>query len=446
MPLGELTQRQAERVTFRPLGRIHKGTRTPIIDEKTGEQKEKSGQPLWDMQNEAYWVLTTADENVAQKWREVYGEEPQSIRIMLPWKTPDEVFGNLSWREEWDSHGLVHRCDGTHIQRRRKKNTFLYESWKMGDPEAPKCPYVHLEDDAEKGCVMKGRVAVMLPDLIDTQAFGFFILETGSINDVAGVRDALYEAYDIATSLGRPNGFQGAEFICTREWRIISKRWASGHKREHDWMITMHVASDWLKAQAREMRALSQGRPVQAALPGPVQAFSAPLELDDLPEDMVHAPQAGTVVDVEAEDIEPTEEAEPTETTPPEEPPTEPASVITEDMTPIQMARAIRKAAGWVIAEMKWQRPEGARRLGEKNKKAQRIAAILSKALPVDDPAPRHALLGWLFQLDSGSASDLIHAEADVILEIWEDTPFNLKENATDQIINLYELALEMAQ
>ena len=89
MPIAALTRTEAG---FPRLGKIRKG------DEKAGNRPGK------DLD---YFRVVTDRPGLADKVRELYGNEPKEIKVWLPYATPEENFD--PWMKEYGSAGLKRR-------------------------------------------------------------------------------------------------------------------------------------------------------------------------------------------------------------------------------------------------------------------------------------------------------------------------------------------------
>src|SRR5262245_40522860 len=82
---------------FPELGVLRKGAAKPDSGNKPGADLK-------------HFRFDSDDADAAKLFKEIYGDEPRSIRVLVPFATVDENFE--AWREAWTASSLQHRCDG----------------------------------------------------------------------------------------------------------------------------------------------------------------------------------------------------------------------------------------------------------------------------------------------------------------------------------------------
>ena len=122
-----------------------------------------------------YFRLDTKLPDVQAQFEAVYGKEPVSVRVFLPYQTPAD---NLdAWREEYSASSLLHRCDGETM------NTWRTPDGKYSQERRP-CPYMagtKQRTKKEPGCKPVGRLKVIVPEL---QRLAYLTVQTTSIHDI----------------------------------------------------------------------------------------------------------------------------------------------------------------------------------------------------------------------------------------------------------------------
>lgn len=243
MPIAGLTDRESANRRFTPLGKIRKG------------MKDKQG----NMIDLSYFRFIAVSPEIQAAFEAIYGKEPQSIRILLPYRTMEENWDTSM--EEWGKSGLIHRCNGIFMTQWLQ----LPEKTYVRDPEMLQqkpCPYASGEKKRTKqteGCKRVGYLAVMIPELLAIGHLGYVTVETHSINDLANITSSILHAEDAAHSGGRPRLLQGIEFIMRRVEENISVRWKGKDgeyrkTRQDRWMIRLDPAQEWAQRMIEQAR------------------------------------------------------------------------------------------------------------------------------------------------------------------------------------------------
>lgn len=234
MAIKGLTDRGA---SFPQLGTLRKGAPKP----------EKG--PGRDLK---HFRFDSDDADAADRFRTVYGDEPTSVRVFLPFRTAAENFE--AWQEHWTAGALQHRCDGeTCVLWLTPRHTY--------SQQAVPCPHRDLDRDVRERCKPTGRVKVIIPEL---RRLAYVTVLTSSIHDIMEL-SAQIEALE--TFRG---DLRGIPLILRRQPREISTpSGADGKRRRMEkWLLSIEAAPTWvdLQLQAQE----------QAALPAPMRLLPAP--------------------------------------------------------------------------------------------------------------------------------------------------------------------------
>jgi hypothetical protein len=234
MPIRGLTDRGA---SFPQIGTLRKGAPKP----------EKG--PGRDLK---YFRFDSDDSDATDRFRTVYGDEPTSVRVFLPFRTAVENFE--AWQEHWTAGALQHRCDGeTCVLWLTPRHTY--------SQEAKPCPHMNVARDERDRCKPTGRLKVIIPEL---RRLAYVTVLTSSIHDIMEL-SAQIEALEAFRS-----DLRGIPLILRRQPREISTpSGADGKRRRMEkWLLSIEAAPTWvdLQLQAQE----------QAALPAPMKLLPAP--------------------------------------------------------------------------------------------------------------------------------------------------------------------------
>jgi hypothetical protein len=269
MPIKGLTDRGA---SFPEIGRIRKGA------------KKTRNRPGPDLQ----WFRVEFDEfekEADAKFKEIYGDQPRLLRIVLPLPTSIKPGGEIdnpnwdAWREAYLAGGMIHRCDGERVWYHINPMTGEHEV-RNGEPETI-CPCATSPDNKtpigyyinQKGkktpvfCEYIGRLQVILPEL---ERFAYLTLITQSFYDIINLSQQMNGYIQIHGNL------QGIPFIVQRKpAEIPAPIGENGRKvRITKWMLSIETDPDWVKAKLESMR--------QAAIPQlPEGSPEAPGEFDE---------------------------------------------------------------------------------------------------------------------------------------------------------------------
>lgn len=255
MPIRGLTDRGA---SFPQIGTLRKGA--PKVDEK------RPGQDL------KHFRFDSDDTDAMTRFQTVYGDEPTSIRVFLPFRTAAENFE--AWQEHWTAGALQHRCDGeTCVLWLTPRNTY--------SQDAKPCPHLSVDRAEKNRCKPTGRLKVIVPEL---RRLAYVTVLTSSLHDIMGLTGQLEAIESMRGDL------RGIPMILRRQPREISTpSGADGKRRRMEkWLLSIEAAPTWvdLQLQAQE----------QAALPAPRLLLPAPMA-DPFTGEVVDADEDGEIPD-----------------------------------------------------------------------------------------------------------------------------------------------------
>lgn len=301
MPIKGLTDKNSVTPRFTRLGKIRKGVKQ--VDPKTGKER------MIDLD---FFRFTGEGQHAAEierAFHDAYGAEPVMIRVFLPFATVDENW--QTWMEEWGASGLIHRCDGEFMV--QWQNPDLTYSKDYDCHQRKPCPYCSGEKERTEqkpGCDHVGRLAVMIPELLELGYLGYVTVETHSINDLANITASLTDAYNKAQDAHRPNGLQGIEFSLRREFEQIGVRYFNQKAgkyiktRGDKWMIRIDPSREWALAQIETSRRMALGAQID------MPALTVDGDFEAVETDCGLLPESETEAQVlEAETVEPEPEA-----------------------------------------------------------------------------------------------------------------------------------------
>jgi hypothetical protein len=217
-----------------PIKRLEQEADFPRIGElRKGAPKPNDKQPGRDLGE--HFRFTSNDAAVLAAFRAVYGDEPASVRVFLPFRTANE---NLSaWQEELVAGGLVHRCDG--------ETCVLWLDKKTGK-------YHHEPKPCPGGCKQVGRLSVVIPEL---RRLAYVTVLTTSIHDIINLTKHL-RAYE-----GLRGDLRGIPFVLYRTKSKIPTPGTDGKRtRREKWLLAIMPQPQWVDLQltAQEVAAMPQ--------------------------------------------------------------------------------------------------------------------------------------------------------------------------------------------
>lgn len=236
-------------------GITDKGVKLPVLGTlRKGAPKPDRG-PGKDLD---YWRFDTEDPTAKALFEQVYGTEPRTIRVVLPYNTIDENW--QAWKEEWSSSSLKHRCDG--------ETCVLHQ--------LPNGTYSTAPVPCPGNCKQAGYLTVILPEL---QRFAAVTVLTTSIHDIMQLQGNL-------ETLALNGTVRGIPLMLSRVPKEISvpnldkngnplkdqKGQPKPRARRVKWLVQLEPQPKWLDifltGSENAARALAQGVPPQMlALP-----------------------------------------------------------------------------------------------------------------------------------------------------------------------------------
>lgn len=204
---------QNQEIRFPKLGSLRKGAPKP----ERGPGRDLN-----------YFRFDPIDEQTGREFTEIYGDEPRSINVFLPYATTDENF--QCWQEEYSASELKHRCDGEVVYERDPRTGQLTKT------DTP-CP---------GGCQEVGRLTVIIPEL---KRFAYVTVLTGSAHDLAELLSNLQAIEMLQRDL------RGIPMVLRRVKRMISTpddRTGKRARREK-WLLNIEVAPQWARSMLTSM-------------------------------------------------------------------------------------------------------------------------------------------------------------------------------------------------
>lgn len=228
-----------------------------------------------------YWRFTAEGRNAAaieQAFAAKFGKEPTAVEVFLMAATPDEAFP--SWMEFWKASSLERRCDGETCQLRRVGNQMVRQ------PVPCICA---TENTPKPNCVKVGRLAVVIPALIEAGYIGEVVVETHSGDDLRTLMSRLSIVYQTALQYG--GDLRGVPFILSREPVSMSTPRDNGERvKATKYQVRLEPAQAWTARAIEQTRASSMAlasgerlaiaAPAAAALPAPRHIDPATGEID----------------------------------------------------------------------------------------------------------------------------------------------------------------------
>lgn len=195
-----------------------------------------------------FFRFVSDDEDTAAAFARWYGNQPNGIRILLPYRTVEENL--FAWKQAYTAGALQHRCD---------RNTCVLwrdEDGSMRTDPKP-CP---------GGCKYSGILEVIIPQLGRLATVSVI---TGSINDIINIHANLLWLQTTNGSL------QGIPLILRRVEREISTPRDGGKRtRAKKWLIQIEAEQDWVRLQleAHKQQALTGMKGLLSAAPPEILA------------------------------------------------------------------------------------------------------------------------------------------------------------------------------
>lgn len=199
-------------------GLTDKGSSFPQVGvlRKGGEAVDgKRGKDL------AHFRFTSDFKEVQDKFASVYGAEPASVRVYLPYQTPSENFS--AWIENWSKSGLMWRGDGENLVLwRTTSGTYSQET----KPQPT-------------GGKQVGRLSVIIPEL---DRLAYVTALTTSIHDIMTMSSVLEQYYALSGDL------RGIPFVLSRVSKMVSTPTDDGGRaRREKFLWHIEAETNWVK-------------------------------------------------------------------------------------------------------------------------------------------------------------------------------------------------------
>lgn len=225
MPIKSLQQNQTAQ--FPIIGKLRKGDVKQKKIGQNGREFEIYGKDL------NYFRFVTDDAQAADAFAKAYKKEPQQIRVLLPFATPDQNF--QAWMEEYSAGGLLRQCD-TENQRFHRSKT--------GKADMTPKPCERL-CGGSCGCKQVGRLYVIIPELA---RLAYVEVETHSIYDIIQLTQNLQAAHAVRGSLN------GVPFLLSRRMREISTPGDDGKRvRRSKSLLFLEPDPKWVRRKLVSM-------------------------------------------------------------------------------------------------------------------------------------------------------------------------------------------------
>lgn len=245
MPIIRLTANRPAR--FVQIGTLRKGAPKP----ERGPGRELP-----------HFRFDSDDQGAMDAFTRVYGTEPKSLTVLLPFPTLDENWS--AWQEAWTASKLAHRCDG--------EMCYGYGPDGQLAPNGQPCPDKDKPSSDRNRCKPVGRLMVILPGL---ERFAYVLAETHSINDIVGLTEQL----QAIAALSPAGTLTGIPLRLSRVPREISTphsdqaKAARGERmRVLKHLLSIEVDPEWARHRLAGMQSSAMAlaaTPTAGLLPGP---------------------------------------------------------------------------------------------------------------------------------------------------------------------------------
>ena len=238
MPIKGLTDRN---LAFPEIGQIRKGA--PKTEKRPGKDL-------------TYFRVEFAEKETkaAEQFKEVYGEKPADIRIILPFNEIDRMWD--AWLEAYTAGRMVARSDGEYIQYQVDTSTgdIVVKGGidiKTGHKKPHPSDDIAGHDYQKKPVKFKpsGRLKVIIPELARA---AYLTVLTTSTHDIGNISAQLHAFEEL-------NGGQiaGIPFYLRRRPKKISIPKGKQRVRVTKWMLSIEADPEWVKAKLTEVKHLA---------------------------------------------------------------------------------------------------------------------------------------------------------------------------------------------
>lgn len=201
---------------------------------RKGGVKPNDRQPGPDLQH--FRFDGKGDQALEDAFAQVYGTEPNYIRVFLPYATADENF--QAWREEYGKSGMKHRCDGETV-------------WEVDHNQK----WVKTDKPCPGGCQKTSRLTVIIPELImSSKRVGETTIITSSEYDMRRLTDNLLYYESISGG-----DLRGIPFVVFRREEIVSLSYSGRNgepikTRGPKWLINLEPAPEYVERRLEVIR------------------------------------------------------------------------------------------------------------------------------------------------------------------------------------------------
>lgn len=278
MPIRGLTDRG---LALPEIGQIRKGAK---------KEPNKPGADLTYFRIE----FAEGEEKTSAKFRSVYGDKPNAIRVILPFNEVERMWD--AWKEAYTAGRMVARSDGEYIAYQLDKNgEIIVHSWVDKDGNKVPHPKDNIAGYDYQNSPVKfknsGRLKVIIPDL---ERAAYLTVMTTSTHDIGNISEQLAAFKELN------NGqLAGIPFILRRRPKEISMPKSSSDPtrvRRKKFLISIEVDPEWAKAKFGELNTLAlpnfDGHLLGA---GEIQDEIVEVELDD--DEMIEAGNTPEIID-----------------------------------------------------------------------------------------------------------------------------------------------------
>ncbi|HBF40462.1 MAG TPA: hypothetical protein DDW19_01375 [Anaerolineaceae bacterium] len=253
MSIKGLTDRGQQ---FPEIGRIKKGS---------PKQKNERGVEVMGKDLKYFRVeFDPSNEDAIKTFHEVYGEQPQAIRILLPFNEIHRMWD--AYYEAYTAGRMIARADGERylflVNPQTGQTVVANGEPQMEFKKEEPVGFYFSQKKEKKPIFAKpiGRLRVIVPEL---RRLAYLTLQTTSIYDILNISSQL-DAISFIT-----NGhITGVPLILKRVPRMISCPSSDGQKvRREKWLISIEADPAWVNAKVASMNALSYPQDMVALLP-----------------------------------------------------------------------------------------------------------------------------------------------------------------------------------
>ena len=225
MPVIGLTDRNSLMGIYPVLGKLRKGgEKKKVKSKKTGKMIEVYGD---DLPHFRFTSERPDGDEIESIFREKFGGQPDRLRVILPYETTEENFP--TWHEAWKGKKariLMHRCDG-------RTTTLLRLDDGTYTKEPHPCP---------GGCTLRGRLNVVIPELLEAGLLGTVTAETGGKHDSVNITSVLYRAEESARKYGAT--LEGVECILFKSHeQVVTPDGLPVMK----WLVRLTPTAEWAR-------------------------------------------------------------------------------------------------------------------------------------------------------------------------------------------------------